>query len=986
MIIEDQESFKSWLSAVLEPLCDADPVALAKYVFALVKKDKPPGELRAIMIEQLDVFLQQETKNFVDLLFKTLETQAYSLQGRSAVVSPPVPQETPATVQTHQPMQLCVVQESQPITNHQVTAAQTNGIVAVSLQRREADSSSRPVHRKSDSDKEEKSRRRHRSSTSPPPSRGRSRSRSWERSRRSRSRGRERDRSRAWRNKSPPPGGSGSSRGRRRTWSRSPPPPSGGIRSRGASRSRSRSPRYNHRSSRYRNRSPPPRSSVSRSRSHSLDRSARDKKEPLSGAATPTQDSNHGDVDMRLTTTSQSIQSVVSACSKPAVPATAAGVAIPDNSASTPTFLPKRRCRDFDEKGYCMRGDLCPYDHGNDPVVLEDVALSRVLAFGPGAGTHTLPPTGTTPAAPEHVAPAPVTTLETHPPPSHNLRPPTAVRPTHMEYNPDAPSMEPRIMWGRQQFRSAPLGMRGGTVRGAVNRSVAYNPQPQRELISVPVTDEVGQQEQPQTQQQQQQQQQQHQHPEQQQAYQAAHYGKRNVTPVDQAREVAAKKKPGFDFNRLGPRHKNPNNCSLELKKVPRPLNNITHLNNHFSKFGKIVNIQVSYEGDPEAAIVTFSSHAEAYAAYRSTEAVLNNRFIKVFWHNSGTNNEAAAAIKKTQDMLAVKEILKKKHEEKRKEAMKLTADLRKRKQELLEKQLAEQKSLIERLEKGVAPEQREALMATIKKLQETIEQIRKDLSSSVVPTVKSTSSLSAGGLTKKTVQEAQREILDAELDLFTRQQEGGDTSELQRRVAELKMAAHSLGLLRPAPRVARGAATLSHRSAVGRGRGRGYAHVSVDHRPTKVLVSGYEEDEKDDVVSHFAQFGEVVDYVVDESTPSLILNYKSRKEAELAILKGRTFQDRLLSVTWCGGGQPATTRLRSGSVSGSLMSTVHLHPGGGAHRQVVLVGGAGSDGGLDEPLADDEEEIGGAELSEDVLLQDDEEEEEDGEDRSWRR
>lgn len=55
------------------------------------------------------------------------------------------------------------------------------------------------------------------------------------------------------------------------------------------------------------------------------------------------------------------------------------------------------------------------------------------------------------------------------------------------------------------------------------------------------------------------------------------------------------KKKPGFDFNRLGPRTKNPVNCSLELKKVPRELNNITHLNNHFSKFGKIVNIQVSF-------------------------------------------------------------------------------------------------------------------------------------------------------------------------------------------------------------------------------------------------------------------------------------------------------------------------------------------------------------------------------------------------------
>lgn len=26
-----------------------------------------------------------------------------------------------------------------------------------------------------------------------------------------------------------------------------------------------------------------------------------------------------------------------------------------------------------------MRGDLCPYDHGADPVVLEDLALSQVL-------------------------------------------------------------------------------------------------------------------------------------------------------------------------------------------------------------------------------------------------------------------------------------------------------------------------------------------------------------------------------------------------------------------------------------------------------------------------------------------------------------------------------------------------------------------------------------------------------------------------------
>ena len=41
----------------------------------------------------------------------------------------------------------------------------------------------------------------------------------------------------------------------------------------------------------------------------------------------------------------------------------------------------------------------------------------------------------------------------------------------------------------------------------------------------------------------------------------------------------------------------------------------------------------MSFGGDPEAALVTFSNPAEAKAVYKCTEAVLNNRFIKVFWH-----------------------------------------------------------------------------------------------------------------------------------------------------------------------------------------------------------------------------------------------------------------------------------------------------------------------------------------------------------------
>ncbi|XP_034934602.1 RNA-binding protein 26-like isoform X2 [Chelonus insularis] len=954
MIIENPDQFKAWLTEVLEPLCDADPAALAKYVYALVKKDKTLEELRGGMVEQLDVFLQHETKKFVDLLFKTLETQKYVLPSKMVTTQE---ENLPTTENpTSQPIPSeklvdPIMSQLPPITNPALSV-QVNGSTVVPVTKRE---SRKSESEKDDKDKRPRSRGRVRS-------RSRSRSRSWERDRRrSRSRehlrrDRERDRSRPWRNKSPP--STVRRHDRRRSRSRSPSP----LRIRVVSD-------RDHRT-RFRNRSPTP--LRSRSRSRSPDRKKVDRSERInevsrldridaSPGGTPTQDSNHGDIDMRLSTTSQSIQSVVAVASN-----------IPNNQ--TGPFPSKRRCRDFDEKGYCMRGDLCPYDHGTDPVVLEDVALSRFISVGPhGAqAPGTVPVTAIPEPPPGHNgnAPPPHVPLASLPPP--HLR---NQHHSNMEYNPDAPSMEPRLPWGRHPQPNAGIYGRG-----------------QRELISVPVIS----------------------HP----------------PEVTHPPANPLKRKQTFDFNRLGPKQRivhNPANCSLELKKVPRILNNITQLNNHFSKFGKIVNIQVNFGGDPEAALVTFQLPSEAKAAYRSTEAVLNNRFIKVFWHNNITNNSAGGAIenvppsvrpsvkerlgaavtvkteeseyvptrrtnddqqqqqvtqslvpaaqkivppvpsreekvnaiKKTQEMLAVKETLKKKQEEKRKEAIKLTADLRKRKQDLLAKHLGEIRTLIDKAEKN--PEQKEAIMSTIKMIQQAIDQLQKDLASN-----------GQTGTTKtpiKSREQAQKEILDAELDLMTAQQEGQDAGELQKRLNELKAQAAALGLntsttagrgVKPT-RVIRGGHALTYR---GRGRG-GFTHVSVDHRPTSLLISGYETEEKAEVLAHFQQFGEIINQIVDDATPSIVLNFKSRKEAEVAMAKGRTFQDRLLSVTW--------------------VSSHHLHRGGGgggisANSNAVVAARS-------EQAQVPDEEIDLEGTAETLLLEENEEEEdEDGESRSWRR
>lgn len=63
--------------------CDADSSALARYVLALLKKDKPEKDLKRIMIEQLDVFLAEETTPFVEHLFEAINSEEY-LKGATA--------------------------------------------------------------------------------------------------------------------------------------------------------------------------------------------------------------------------------------------------------------------------------------------------------------------------------------------------------------------------------------------------------------------------------------------------------------------------------------------------------------------------------------------------------------------------------------------------------------------------------------------------------------------------------------------------------------------------------------------------------------------------------------------------------------------------------------------------------------------------------------------------------------------------------------
>ncbi|XP_043219618.1 RNA-binding protein 26-like isoform X1 [Amphibalanus amphitrite] len=952
MIVEKPEILKQWMTETMEPLCDAEPGKLAKYVLALIKKDMPPQQLRESMKNNLDIFLHDQAAPFVDRLFETLETKSY------------MPQASPdSTTQA---------------------AAGVSGTAAAPVP---ADSARRRVTEpegtgRGRGDRRPSSRPRDRDERAERPER----KRSWEERRRRSPPPRDR---RTRRSRSPP---------RLRTKSRSPPRPKSKSPARSgksavtARSSRSRSPR-----SRSRSRS----RSLSRSRSPRYNRS----KSPIKFDRSPPAGSE-----------------------AERVPEPGSAVSDLRQKLNASGASGKQRCRDYDEKGYCMRGDQCPYDHGLDPVILNDVSLPL-----PDALKYTQPPPASVVCAPPVTVPPHFNPL-VQPPPR-----PAVVEP----YNPDAPSLTVTA--------PAPVPVPGWLPLANYSRPPPPHVRPYypaapapvtaaRQLLSVQVQGPpaaaapagpvpVG--------------------PRPRHPYTAAERGWAGRDPNEPPR-----KRGHFDMSRLGgaPRPRfDPANCSLELKKVPAGLNQITHLNNHFVKFGKITNIQVSFGGDPEAALVTFSNPAEAKAAYKCTEAVLNNRFIKVFWHNkereeaageaaggavaaaprapvrsrlgvvtavsspaaatparvvqvsAGTagqltrtvtnpdvlrqqaEQQAAAkqqsidAIKLSQEKLAATVTLQAKHMEKQKEMLKLAADLKKRKTELLEKQLAQQKALLAKLEnKSLKPEERQKIVTTVKALQVAIDKTRAEALSAVERELPAA----------RAKEVAEREVLDAEMDLYQKQQAGVDTSQLQRRVLELKQQLSSLS---------RGRGRGRPVTMRGRGRGRGSLSyvpgqqrtTTVDRRPTKLNISGYELDEKTALLAHLAQYGEIVDCQSDDATPSVVVQFRSRQEAEAAHNKGRQFGDRLLTVNWHtqppsappAAAAPATGAAQTGAEEPTAAAT--------AAAAAENKSPPGSVVEMDLLAEDEDVELDSlaAAPADDLLAGDEEEEEEEHEEeRSWRR
>lgn len=173
---------------------------------------------------------------------------------------------------------------------------------------------------------------------------------------------------------------------------------------------------------------------------------------------------------------------------------------------------------------------------------------------------------------------------------------------------------------------------------------------------------------------------------------------------------------------------------TLVVEKIPEDKLSLEGVNDWFKRFGSVTNVAIDKSGGK--ALVSFSTHEEAHAAWKSEDAVFNNRFVKIFWHrpmegqgqagakmlaasasvvaNMGGNANSVPTPAVATSMSAATPTPRKPSVAPPSSAISALAA----KQQLLEQQIAEQKSLMASLESATS-EEKKNIMARLRKLGE---------------------------------------------------------------------------------------------------------------------------------------------------------------------------------------------------------------------------------------------------------------------------
>lgn len=326
--------------------------------------------------------------------------------------------------------------------------------------------------------------------------------------------------------------------------------------------------------------------------------------------------------------------------------------------------------------------------------------------------------------------------------------------------------------------------------------------------------------------------------------------------------------------NHMRPQKGGRSDKTLVVEKIPEDKLSLDAVNGWFKRFGTVTNVAIDARG--AKALVTFTEHEEAHKAWKSEDAVFGNRFVKLFWHRpmEGHGQGGARALAASANLVAningkeqgdtaltpasqptsaptpSTSVLKRK-------LVNSAASALAAKQQLLEQQITEQKSLMTQLSTASADEKKQ-IMSRLRKLGEEMKP---------APSPSGTPALSALPIHNRASrspileehERKEKERLDKELEghsaVSGSQTAGSEsTDDLKAKLAKLKAEAASLGLPEAAsetpvhhgsyrPYRGRGRATRSyHRGSTMRG-GPPRASMKLDNRPKKLLVKGANED-----------------------------------------------------------------------------------------------------------------------------------------------
>ncbi|KAF9513684.1 hypothetical protein BS47DRAFT_1485487 [Hydnum rufescens UP504] len=370
---------------------------------------------------------------------------------------------------------------------------------------------------------------------------------------------------------------------------------------------------------------------------------------------------------------------------------------------------------------------------------------------------------------------------------------------------------------------------------------------------------------------------------------------------------------PSNDANFRDPNSRQSDNKTIVVEKIPQDQLSLEAVNDWFKRFGTVTNVAI--DAPTQKALVSFHNHDEAHRAWKSEEAVFGNRFVKVFWHRPIPGQGEAG-----NRMLAA--------------SAPLCSDLIARSQ-LLERQIAERKALIGQLSTA-SPEEKREIMAKLRKLGDDMPTPSTPEATTPIgnapprPTVASTSSGPPSSTAALDRESKIRERLDRELELHSVQgalskqdspTTDGDAgaserqSELLAQLAELRKQAAEVGVFNneiaaSSIRGSRGGRGFFR----GRGRGRGtfaprggrgggvVKSLKLDNRTRKLVVKGINVQDEGAMaaVEEWYRSTSELESFQASGKDEILVQFTSRGAAEQALAKGTSIPNvGTVQVAW---------------------------------------------------------------------------------------